>query len=74
MLTLNHSNGDAEADDVKCSRAGCDSLAKWQVVWRNPKIHSPDRRKVWLACNEHQDYLVEYLSVRSFFIETLSLS
>jgi hypothetical protein len=48
-------------------------LAEFQVLWRNPKIHSEERRKIWLACREHRDYLVDYLSVRSFFIETLAI-
>jgi hypothetical protein len=36
------------------------------VLWNNPKIHTPERRKVWLACDDHRDYLSEYLSVRGF--------
>jgi hypothetical protein len=74
MLTQNLSFGTGGADSVKCSRAGCHELATFQVVWRNPKIHTEERRKIWLACSEHRDFLVDYLSVRSFFIETLSLS
>jgi hypothetical protein len=69
-LSPNH-NSSAEA---KCSRAGCAAAAEFQVVWRNPKIHSEERRKIWLACLEHRDYLVDYLAVRSFFIETLAIS
>lgn len=37
-----------------------------QVVWRNPRIHAADRRKVWLACDEHVDYLHDYLADRQF--------
>jgi hypothetical protein len=36
------------------------------VVWRNPRIHTADRRKVWLACDEHAPYLRDYLAARSF--------
>ncbi|SFS04239.1 hypothetical protein SAMN04487846_1776 [Microbacterium sp. cf046] len=52
--------------DAECSRAGCRNLAVWAVVWRNPKIHSPDRRKVWVACDEHRDFLRDYLAAREF--------
>jgi hypothetical protein len=36
------------------------------VVWRNPRIHAPDRRKVWLACDDHAEYLRDYLAARAF--------
>lgn len=49
-----------------CSRAGCREAALWRVEWRNPKIHSPDRRKIWVACDEHRDYLRDYLAARDF--------
>ncbi|MDQ1570540.1 MAG: hypothetical protein QOF79_1214 [Actinomycetota bacterium] len=50
----------------RCSRAGCDAEATMSVNWRNPKIHSVDRVKVWLACDEHSEYLREYLDARDF--------
>lgn len=49
-----------------CSRAGCSEQAVWRIRWRNPKIHTPDRVKVWLACGEHVDYLRSFLGTRSF--------
>lgn len=49
-----------------CSRAGCTTPANWNVNWRNPKIHTPDRVKVWLACDEHREFLFDYLATRSF--------
>lgn len=49
-----------------CSRAGCRTAATRAVVWRNPRIHSPERRKVWLACDEHAPYLRDYLAARDF--------
>jgi hypothetical protein len=49
-----------------CSRAGCREAAAWRIDWRNPKIHSADRVKTWLACDEHVDYLREFLAARSF--------
>lgn len=57
----------SSAPDVPtCSRAGCRDEATWQVVWRNPRIHAPDRRKVWVACEAHRDYLRDYLAARDF--------
>lgn len=55
-----------EADVAQCSRAGCRDEAAWSVVWRNPKLHTPDRRKVWLACDAHVDYLRDFLTSRTF--------
>ncbi len=52
--------------EIVCSRAGCRATALWQVVWRNPRIHTPERRKVWLACDEHVAYLREFLAARDF--------
>jgi hypothetical protein len=57
------------ADDptpATCSRAGCRADALWRIDWRNPKIHSADRTKTWVACDEHRDYLREFLIARSF--------
>ena len=53
-------------DDLRCSRAGCRADAAWNVNWRNPRIHSPDRVKVWLACDEHNEFLRDYLATRGF--------
>ena len=58
---------------MKCSRAGCDSLATALVVWANPKIHTDGRTKTWLACPEHIDFLREYLAARNFFLEVRPL-
>lgn len=49
-----------------CSRAGCGDAAAWNVQWRNPRIHGPERVKVWLACDAHQDFLRDYLASRGF--------
>jgi undecaprenyl-diphosphatase len=49
-----------------CSRKGCRATATWGLLWNNPKIHTPERRKVWLTCGDHREYLSEYLSVRGF--------
>jgi hypothetical protein len=59
--------GGADAGpDPRCSAAGCAAPATWRVNWRNPRIHSADRVKVWLACDDHRETLSDYLSTRGF--------
>jgi len=41
--------------------------------WNNPKIHTPSRRKHWLACREHQESLSAFLSARGFLREVVPL-
>lgn len=53
-------------ESPQCSRAECRADAARSVVWRNPKIHTIDRRKVWLACDEHVEYLRDFLASRAF--------
>ncbi len=57
------------SDTLECSRASCRARATYQVIWRNPRIHSADRRKVWLACDAHVEFLSEYLRARDFPVE-----
>jgi hypothetical protein len=52
--------------DVTCSRAGCRAPARWRIDWRNPRIHTAERTKTWVACDDHVDYLREFLLARSF--------
>ncbi|MEI2268041.1 MULTISPECIES: hypothetical protein [unclassified Microbacterium] len=59
---------------AQCSRAGCRADAEWQVIWRNPRIHSPDRRKIWVACPDHVEFLRDYLASRNFPVEVASLT
>ena len=55
--------------DSRCSRAGCGAPAVASVNWRNPRIHGPERVKVWLACDEHVEFLRDYLASRGFPVE-----
>ncbi len=41
-------------------------MALYAVVWNNPKIHPPEREKVWLACEAHRRWFADYLDVRGF--------
>ncbi|HJV98896.1 MAG TPA: hypothetical protein VJ617_07370 [Arthrobacter sp.] len=56
-----------------CSRKACRSEASWQLLWNNPKIHTPERRKIWLACGDHRDWLEDYLQTRGLWKETVPL-
>ncbi|MBN9169337.1 hypothetical protein [Microbacterium sp.] len=58
------------APDPVCSRAGCQERPTTRVTWRNPRIHAADRRKVWLACDAHVDYLRDFLAARDFPVTT----
>ena len=60
--------------DAICSRAGCRATALWRIDWRNPKIHSADRRKTWVACDEHVGYLREFLAARDFPVSVAPLT
>ncbi|MGL3807263.1 acetone carboxylase [Paeniglutamicibacter sp. R2-26] len=57
-----------------CSRKGCRVDATTRLLWNNPKIHTPERRKTWLACDEHADWLENYLSERLLFKQRLPLA
>jgi hypothetical protein len=59
-------NSDSGPDAPVCSSKGCPAPATWQVLWNNPKIHTPERRKVWLACETHRTTLGDFLSARGF--------
>ncbi|HVX52941.1 acetone carboxylase [Nocardioides sp.] len=52
-----------------CSAKGCQAAATWALSWNNPKIHTPDRRKIWLACDEHKSSLSDFLGSRGFLRE-----
>ena len=55
----------SETSDI-CSAKGCQNLAVWALLWNNPKLHTPDRRKTWLACADHRESLSEFLGARGF--------
>lgn len=57
--------------DLRCSAKGCRALATDAVRWRNPKIHTATRRKVWIACPEHRDHLSSFVDIRGFLIDVI---
>ncbi|GAB2630812.1 hypothetical protein GCM10027270_18600 [Nocardioides ginkgobilobae] len=57
--------GSLDEPDV-CSGKGCRQPATHALLWNNPKIHTPERRKAWLACEEHLEPLRSFLGSRGF--------
>lgn len=51
---------------VRCSAKGCHSPAEHVLVWNNPKVHTPEREKTWVACEQHRQSLSDHLDVRGF--------
>jgi hypothetical protein len=56
-------------DELICSAKGCQQPAAFDLLWNNPKIHTPDRRKHWLACPDHREHLEKFLGTRGFLRE-----
>jgi hypothetical protein len=63
-------------DDAEliCSAKGCTAPATHELRWNNPKLHTPDRRKVWLACDDHRESLSQFLDARGFLREVVGVS
>jgi len=49
-----------------CSAKGCRTAAVHALVWNNPKVHTPDREKLWHACEDHLESLSHFLELRGF--------
>ena len=49
-----------------CSAKGCREVAAHVLVWNNPKLHTADREKNWVACDAHRASLSGFLDVRGF--------
>ena len=59
---------------VKCSAKGCRVDAAYGLLWNNPKLHTPERRKTWLACETHADPLSDFLSKRGFLKDAVPVA
>lgn len=60
-----------EVAALVCSAKGCRNDAVWALQWNNPKLHEPERRKTWLACDAHRESLAQFLSMRDFLREVV---
>ncbi|MGA8208650.1 MAG: acetone carboxylase [Nocardioidaceae bacterium] len=56
-----------------CSARDCRADARWALLWNNPTLHTPDRRKTWLACAEHRESLSQFLGARSFLRDVVAV-
>ncbi|WP_336921166.1 hypothetical protein [Aquipuribacter sp. SD81] len=57
----------AGAEDAPvCSAKGCRATAVWALRWNNPRLHTPERRKTWAACDGHRAHLSDFLGARGF--------
>ncbi|MFH8249719.1 hypothetical protein ACH3VR_05040 [Microbacterium sp. B2969] len=63
-----------DPETAVCSRAGCRAAATWRIDWQNPRIHAPEQRKTWVACDEHCAYLRDFLASRDFPVEVSPLA
>jgi len=57
-----------------CSAKDCRTPAVWVLAWNNPKLHTPERRKTWLACDEHREHLSQFLGMRGFLKDVMTLA
>jgi hypothetical protein len=62
------------ADSPVCSAKGCQHDAVWALLWNSPKLHTPERRKSWLACDEHRASLADFLGARQFLRDVVPVS
>ena len=63
-----------DVSDLECSARGCRAPAQWGLLWNNPRIHTPERRKVWLACDDHRERLERFLGNRGFLHDTVAVT
>jgi hypothetical protein len=61
-------------DTPTCSAKGCQAPATWALLWNNPKLHTPERRKTWLACEQHRSTLGDFLGARGFLKDVVPAS
>ena len=63
----------ASVDGLVCSAKACREMATNALLWNNPKLHTPDRRKVWLACPRHTESLADFLRLRGFLRDVVAV-
>jgi len=64
----------APETDAVCSAKGCERPARWALRWNNPRLHTPERRKIWVACDDHRESLEQFLDLRGFLKDTVPLA
>jgi hypothetical protein len=64
---------DDQDDELRCSAKGCRRPATYALYWNNPKLHATERRKTWLACDDHRESLAAFLDGRGFLRDVAQL-
>lgn len=59
---------------LTCSGRDCRAPAAWSLLWNNPRLHTPERRKSWLACDDHRQSLTDFLQARGFLRDTVAVA
>ncbi|GAA0919526.1 hypothetical protein Vau01_055870 [Virgisporangium aurantiacum] len=72
--TWQYSQVQLSEEPLICSARGCRNPAVHALRWNNPKLHTPDRRKTWLACDAHLTSLGDFLRARQFLREVEPLA
>ncbi|WP_432537123.1 hypothetical protein [Kineococcus arenarius] len=65
--------GHEPPSDLVCSARGCTRPADFGLLWNNPSLHTPERRKTWLACGQHREHLAQFLGARGFLREVVGV-
>jgi len=63
----------SQGQQLVCSAKECQQEARYAVVWNNPKVHTPDREKTWLACDQHREFLSGFVDKRGFLLRVDTL-
>ena len=74
LPTWQYSQVQVSEEPLICSARGCRNPAVHALRWNNPKLHTPDRRKTWLACDAHVTSLGDFLRARQFLREVEPLA
>jgi hypothetical protein len=69
LPTWQNSQVQVSEEPLICSARGCRAPAVHALRWNNPKLHPPERRKTWLACDTHLTSLGDFLRARNFLRE-----
>jgi hypothetical protein len=72
--TSANATGGLSEHTIVCSAKGCRAAAAYGLLWNNPKLHTPERRKTWLACENHADPLSDFLSKKGFLKDAVPVA
>lgn len=64
----------AEPPELICSARKCRNDSVWALRWNNPRVHTPDRRKIWLACQDHLESLTDFLEDRGYLKDVVPVA